>query len=121
MATIAKIHGFIREGANVFSTKWLTLTTANVDGEPLELPAAADQSVQVTGTFNGATVSIQGCNADDPSSGPWSTMHDTAGDLLQFTSAGIAAVAENVRYMRPFMTGGAGSTDLDVLVISRST
>ena len=71
------------------------------------------------GTFNAATVTIKGSNQDTPT--VWATMHDAAGDLLSFTGAGIAVIAENVRHMRPKIVNGDGSTDVDVAVISRST
>ena len=120
MSVISKIHSGIREGSNIFRTQWIGLQTDDT-GSPLELPTASDQSVHVMGVFNGCTLTIQGSDEDAPTAGGWATMHDAFGDLLQFTAKGILPIAENVRHMRCVLTGGDGSTSVDVLVISRST
>lgn len=81
-------------------------------GAALEMSGWADRSVQVIGTFDTSTLTVQGSN----DGATWATLHDPQGSNLAFTSAGIKAVAEAVRYIRPSSAGGA-STDLDVFIL----
>ena len=95
---------------------WASLTATNNDGEPSGYVESGDRSVQVTGEFSGATVTIQG-TLDGvnwfPLKGP-----DTGTDLT-FTSAGLRAVLENVVFIRPLVTDGDGSTSLTVILCIR--
>jgi hypothetical protein len=76
-----------------------------------------DRSVQVTGTFGGATVTMQGSNDGGAT---WSTLNDAAGTPLTFTAAGIKQVLEVSQFIRPSVSGGAAA-DLDVhlLMVSK--
>lgn len=94
---------------------WTPLTSANVDGAPLEMPGCADRSFQVAGTFAGATVVCQGSN--DGSN--WATLTDPQGNAISFTSAGLEQVMEITRHLRPFLSGGAGGTSISVTVVAK--
>lgn len=60
-------------------------------------PQGTDRSVQVTGTFAGGTVLIEGSHDGVT----WFTLNDMAGSSLAFTAAGLRQVQEITRYVRP--------------------
>lgn len=71
-----------------------------------------DKTVSVTGTFDSATVILQGSNDNSN----WFTLNDVYGNALSFTAAAMAVVSENPKYIRPNTSGGSGSADIDVLI-----
>ena len=71
----------------------------------VRIPNYSDKSVQVTGTFGGATVTMQGSNDNTN----WSTLHKTDLSSLAFTSEGLFTILENPVYIRASAAGGAGS------------
>lgn len=93
---------------------WGPMASGDV-ATPVNLREYSDRSIQVSGTFGGATVAIQGSidNAE------WSTLGNAQGDLLSFTSGRIEAVAELVAFIKPVLTGGDGTTALTVSLIAR--
>lgn len=85
------------------------------DASPtIELCEWSDRSVQVAGTFGGATVTVEGSN----DGANWATLNDAQGNALEITAAKIKQLLEVVRYMRASVTGGAG-TSLTVTVLLR--
>jgi len=75
-------------------------------GTPFALPFATDITLQVSGTFGGATVALQGSN--DGAS--WFELTKKGGTAAaSFTSGAIAAVNENPAFIRPSTSGGTGS------------
>jgi hypothetical protein len=66
---------------------------------------ANDRSVQVTGTFSTSTVTIQGSNDGTN----WFTLNTPQGTAMNFTAAGLLAVQEHTRFIRPIVTGGTGT------------
>jgi hypothetical protein len=86
------------------------------NGNAIEHAEFADHTVQVLGTFGtGGTVSLQGSNDN----ANWVILSTFAGDPITFTAAGMAAVAENPRYVRPIVSAGDGSTDLTVILFGK--
>ena len=84
------------------------------DGTPVELAQWADRSVQVTGTFGaGGSVRIEGSN-DGTSYAP---LTDPQGNDIDIASAKIEALSELVRYVRPRVTAGDGTTSLTVTLL----
>jgi hypothetical protein len=84
-------------------------TLANAEaGDQLEMPGASDRSVQVSGTFGGATAVLQGSNDGVT----WNTLTDPQGNALSFTAGGLEAVLELTRYVRPSVSGGDGTTSV---------
>lgn len=81
------------------------------DGEPLVFSQYTDKSVQVSGTFGGASVVIEGRNAPGL---PWATLTDPQGNDLTITTAKIEMVAEATLEIRPRIVGGDGTTNLAV-------
>lgn len=93
------------------------LTQGDAEGEWAENAGASDRTVQIFGTFGGATVTIEGSNLQPTAA----TLHSYTGAELVFVSAGIAAIAENPQAIRPVISGATGATNLSVILLSRST
>ena len=94
---------------------WL-LTAADGDGDPGSNVGNADRTVHISGTFNGAAVTLQGSNNQGTS---WATLHDTAGNEIIASTDLIAAISENPLHIRPSLSGGDGSTAVNVNLLSR--
>lgn len=84
------------------------------DGQPIELANFADRSVQVVGTFgSGGKVRIEGSlNGND-----YAPLTDPQGNDLDLTAAKIEAVSEVVRWIRPRVIAGDGTTSLTVTML----
>lgn len=94
---------------------WAALANGDV-GAPLDTGDFADRTVQVLGTFgSGGQVTIQG--SLDGSN--WFTLSNPTGNALVFTSAGGKGVLEMVRYLRPNITAGDGTTSITVLLLTK--
>lgn len=99
-------------GDSVF---WETMTTTNDTGLPYAKPQFSDRSIQVTGTFGAAgNLRVQGSNDGTN----WATLTDPQGNALDITSAKIEQISEVTQYIRPFVSGGDGTTDLDVTILA---
>lgn len=94
-----------------------TWVLANGDtGQPVEMPGFADRSIQVEGTFGaGGNLRIQGSN----SGANYATLTDPQGNDLNITAAKIEQISEVVRWMRPNVTAGDGTTSLTVTLLVR--
>lgn len=102
-------------GQDVWTCSWATLDSDD-SGDPLEMPEAADRSVQITGTFgSGGTIVIQGSNDGTN----YVTLTDPQGNALSKTSAAIEQIEEITRYVRPLVTAGDGTTALVVTMLLR--
>jgi hypothetical protein len=94
---------------------WETLTTTNADGAAWAVQDFRDISIQVQGTFGtGGTLTWEGTNEATPAN--WFALTDPQGNALAITGAKVEQVMENTRWMRPRVTAGDGTTDLDVIV-----
>lgn len=83
------------------------------DGTPIRLSFSADKSVQVSGTFStGGELTLEG-SMDNAN---WETLSDPQGNALALSSGGVKTILQNPRYIRPRVTGGDASTDLEVLI-----
>lgn len=71
-------------------------------------------SVQVVGTFGGATVTLQVSNDGTN----WATARDVLGNLISFTAAGYAEMSVSAAYIRFAIAGGAAN-DIDAIVVLR--
>lgn len=88
---------------------------------PLSLPHYSDKSVQVTGVFNGATVTLQGSNDVDPATVLWDTLHSPDMVALTFAASGMKQILENPLQIRALVSAGGGSTALNVRLITSTT
>lgn len=104
MANINPVVNKAVQGANsVVTAIWSSMTTGDI-GVQVALTDWYDRSIQISGTFGGATVTIQGSN-DGVN---WNTLRDPASVVLTFTAADIKQLLEMALYVRPIVTGGAG-------------
>lgn len=80
---------------------------------------APDKSVQVSGTFGAAgTITIEGSNwAPGESTPVYAGLTDPQANALSFTSAKIEAILENISLIRPVLTGGDGTTSLNIRIL----
>ena len=75
----------------------------------------ADRSVQVFGTFGGASVVIEGSNDGTN----WAVLTDPQGNDLSISSAKIEQILEVCLFLRPRISGGDGTTSLTAVVVAR--
>ncbi len=121
MATIApSIQNISDEGIGNASSRvitWADLTQADSDvGSAVSWVGFPDRAVQVAGTFGvGGAVVIEG-SIDGSNYAP---LTDPQGNALSFTAAKIEAISELVRFIRPRVTAGDGTTSLTVSLIVR--
>lgn len=92
---------------------WAAMPNGEV-GEAIELANFADRSVQVTGVFGtGGSVRIEGSiNGTD-----YAPLTDPQGNALDIMSEKIEAITEVVRWIRPRVTSGNGSTAITVTML----
>ena len=88
------------------------------DGEPVRYVGAVERTVQIFGTFGGATVALQGTIEDVPST--WMPLTDVQGNAISATSNTLETITEMVRHTRPKVTGGSASA-ITVLLLMRAT
>lgn len=94
--------------------KWSNITSADTAG-PLSLPAFADKTFQVTGTFGTGTVGIQG-SMDDTT---YAVMHSfDATDASGIANSEPVAPVENCLYVKPVIATPDGATNLTVWCLS---
>lgn len=111
MATVNPTVNRTPQGAmSIFSAAW-ALGTADT-GVAVQMTDFADRSIQVAGTFGGATVVVEGSN--DGSN--WTTLRDPQGVALSFTSAGLKQILELTMYTRVSSSGGTGTSVTATLV-----
>lgn len=83
-------------------------------GEAFQLAQLADRTVQVVGTFGtGGNVRIEG-SLDGTN---YAVLTDPQGNALDINQAKIECITELVRYIRPRVTAGDGTTSLTVTLL----
>lgn len=108
-----------REG-KTFEARWEGLSSADGVGGPVAGPGQADRCVHVYGTWDGAGVRMKGSCKDFPDNG--GNIHNAFGDDLILTEPdAMGAFAENPYWFWPEVINPGASTNLTVIVISRST
>ena len=75
-------------------------------GLPIVVSERPDGSIQVTGTFAGATASLQGSNDGMT----WVTLTDDQGNAIDLTAADLKAFVERTWKVRLITAGGAGTS-----------
>lgn len=99
---------------------WSSVTTGDT-GAPVEVFGYNDRSIQVEGTFGGATCTIQGSldavlgGSGVLTAGNYEPLRDPSSTALTFTVAGLKSVLEMVRTIRPSVAGGAGTLDITMI------
>lgn len=112
MSTITTTRSLLSQGV---AYAWGPMANGDA-GEAVEATEYGDRSVQVTGTFGtGGTVLIEGSNDGTN----WATLADPQGNALSFTATKIEQVLEAVRYIRPRVSAGDGTTSLTATLYAR--
>jgi hypothetical protein len=112
--TVEKIWRSDRDGT-LISWKGLGL---NDTGKPYPCWCHSDKSIQIVGTFgSGGKCVIEGSNMDITPI--WATLADPQGNLLEVIAAKIEAILENPYQIRPNITAGDGTTNLDIYMIMK--
>lgn len=117
MATVdpVSVHPF-ETSLDVVVTTWSPLAADDVGGE-VRLAVYSDRSVQVAGSFGGATCTIAGSNDGVE----WHALSGTDGEPLTFTSGGLRTIVELPVFIKPRVFGGDGSTALRVVMSGRKS
>lgn len=111
-ATVTRIDKY-KDDCHVIT--WSGLLNGD-DGTPIEMPGSADRSIQFVGTFGaGGTIVFEGSNDGTN----YATLADPQGNAISKTSAGIEAILEITRYVRPRVTAGDGTTNLVATLLVR--
>ncbi len=113
--TFSKIRG-PSGGIDALVATWTPLAAAGDIGQPLQRLDLADRSVQVAGTFAGATVVLEGSN----DGANWFTLSSPSGAALSFAAAGLMQVNVPAAFVRPHVTAGSGAS-LTVTLTARRT
>lgn len=112
MATIAPT--VTQPNADSVRITWVDVTENDTCGVYEGLSEYADRSVQVSGTFSGMSVDIQGSDEYDGReypSGEFNTLNDTFGNPLTFSAAGgPTQINEYCHAIKPSRSGGSGSS-----------
>ncbi len=96
-----------REGNGTVSVVWEQIEEADTAGAVF-LPKAVQLSVQVIGTFDSATLAIQGSNDG--------TNFAALPTAVSLTAAGLKLIAGPFKYYKPVTSGGGATSDLDVFL-----
>jgi hypothetical protein len=113
MAVIAVQHdGPTNDGLVI--PLWQTMLNGDT-GSGVKIGRYPDKTVQVVGTFGvGGTVAIEGSNDGTN----WGALHDPQGTAIAIQDLEPILIAESPLYIRPNVTAGTGSTDLDVYIVA---
>jgi hypothetical protein len=103
--------------SNRFSAYVSTWKNMSVDdvGEPADVAGIAERSVQVEGEFDGASVVIEGSNDGIN----YHALNSRLGIGLSIGLAGLEAIDEAVRFIRPRISDGAAGTMITVSLFMR--
>ncbi len=112
----------------VVRTDWSNIP-ADEDGQVVFIPNHADKTLDVWGTFAGATAVMQACSDDRAISTDageralvsWKTLKDVDGDNCSFTAVPtkLYTIHPNAYYIRVLVTGGDGTTSVTFSLTSR--
>jgi hypothetical protein len=93
---------------------WTPLTTSDT-GAPISTGYSADLTIQVFGTFGGATVTFQGSNNGTN----WHPLTQRGGTAnMAYTSAANHCCNEMPAFIRPSVTGGTSTSVTVILAMS---
>jgi hypothetical protein len=94
--------------------KWIDLHVGDI-GAPMSSPNYPIKSVQITGTWGGATVVIEGSNM--PSAPTYDGLHNPWYGALSINADALRGILENCYWVRPRVVDGGATTDLDVYLL----
>ena len=112
---------------NLMKVMWEGFATNGDVGAPIAMGDFADRTVQVFGTFGtGGEITMEGSN--DPRANPghagyagsvWFPLTDPQGNAIVKTAASGEAVTELPEWVRPRLSAGSGTIDIDVILYMR--
>ena len=109
-ATVAQL------GAGAVRVVWSGLLSGDT-GIPVNTACfGLNRSVQIFGTFGGATVAVQIRNHEN---GNWQGATDPQANLISKTAEGGEEIQESSAMIRPAVTGGDATTDLTCVLEAR--
>lgn len=113
MATITPTRSVTERQTSVAITHtWAALANGD-EGAPVGHEFYRDRSVQVFGTFDTGNVtwmgSLDGSN--------WAPLSDPQGNVLTLSAAKIESVLEAVKFIKPVVVGGSGTTNLTCMLL----
>ncbi len=117
MATIAPTVTEI--GYGNFAAKqaiWTPVTSADTCGA-VTFPEYSEKSIQVAGTFDSASVAVNGSNDGTN----YVALNDPGGTVIAVTSAKIKGVLEKTMFVQPVATSGGGSQSLTISMFFLAT
>lgn len=113
MATI--VPTTVEEQIRAAAYRWTDYSTADTaTAVKVQNMQGLAGSVQVTGTFGGATIALQVSNDGTN----FVTLKDSAGTDITFTAAGMAEFSTAALYVKPTSSGGT-SDNVTVTVVLR--
>lgn len=112
--TFSSITG-VTGGIDAIIVTWGPMGDSDTAGA-VQLPDRIDRSVQVIGTFGGATITMQGSNDGTN----FNTVNDAFGAALTLAAAAIKQVTEAALWIRPSTASGSGSS-LTIIMCARRT
>lgn len=113
MSTVIPVKSDINK--YVIKVTWEGITTTNSDGDWIELPHYPEKTIQIDGNFGtGGELTIQGKNVDSYT--PF-VLSDFRGESLVKLANYGGNISENPLKIRPVLTAGSGSVDLDITII----
>jgi hypothetical protein len=84
---------------------------------PIAISNQGDMTIQVSGTFGGAGITLQGSN--EPAATNGIALHDIDGNAINLTAAGVLQVKEKTLFLWPVISGGNGTTNLTITIFGR--
>ena len=100
----------------IVTLTWTGLVNTDSGAPVTHIAQFADRSIQVTGTFGaGGTVLIEG-SLDGVT---YATLTDQSDNNLSITSAKIETVLQLVKYIRPRVSAGDGTTSLTITLVAK--
>lgn len=115
MATVAPTISDISGDGLVRKIVWTPLTLVNTPGDAADWVKWADRSVAFTGTFDTATVVLQGSNDGTN----WFTLSDPQGNAVSATAAKLEQVLEMTHWVRPYCSAVGATTSITVTLLMR--
>lgn len=101
---------------SVLTFSWTPLTSTNTDGAPIRSTQWADRYFTATGTWGGATLSIEGSNDGTN----WFTLSNAAGGTAAtFTANGGKSIIEIPQFIRPNLSTAGTGASITVLLTAR--
>lgn len=102
------------DGATILVT-WASVTETDTFGA-VALPEYSDKSVHVSGTFDSASIAIQGSNDGTN----YCSLFDPSSTVIAITAAtALKAILENTVYVKPLASGGGATQSVTVSMLCR--